>query len=130
MKRLNRNYQYSIRKTSLGIGSVAIGILLAGLSSAPRVAANTISTPSGAESIPTTVVTSQIDTSQTSTETSVVTVDSSEVAGVESSQTGPDSIPVSELYQPAEETSTSELQSELNPQATTSSVESVIPTAS
>ncbi|HFI0036818.1 TPA: discoidin domain-containing protein, partial [Streptococcus suis] len=43
MNRLNRKYQYSIRKTTFGVGSVVVGVMLAGMLHAPSVLANTIS---------------------------------------------------------------------------------------
>ncbi|HEM3701878.1 TPA: discoidin domain-containing protein [Streptococcus suis] len=124
MKRLNRNYQYSIRKTSLGIGSVAIGVLLAGLSSTPKVAADTISTPSGTETISTTVATGQTEATQVVTETNVAPAASTEEVVVSSTQAGTGTVPVSDLNQAAQN-----LPSDVNTQVTTSSADLEAPVA-
>ncbi|HEM6082208.1 TPA: discoidin domain-containing protein [Streptococcus suis] len=129
MKRLNRNYQYSIRKTSLGIGSVAIGVLLAGLSSAPKVAADTISTPSGTETISTTVATGQTEATQAVTETSVAPSASTEEVVVSSTQAGTETVPVSDLNPAEQEVAAQNLPSDVNTQATTSSAELEAPVA-
>ncbi|MBO4108153.1 YSIRK-type signal peptide-containing protein [Streptococcus suis] len=44
MNRTNRNHQYALRKTRFGVGSVVVGVLLAGLLQAPAVLASETST--------------------------------------------------------------------------------------
>ncbi|MBM7315066.1 LPXTG cell wall anchor domain-containing protein [Streptococcus suis] len=51
MNRTNRNHQYALRKTRLGVGSVVVGVLLAGLLQAPAVLASETNAATGESGI-------------------------------------------------------------------------------